>query len=314
MSKLSNCIQMLILLQSKGCKVKVKDLAEQLEVNERMIRHYRDELEKARIFINIESGRYGGYSLARNSFLKVPSLTEEEFSAIQSAQELLSSDDRYIFRKSFENALHKITAASDVHDNSEHTTYIVKEQRINYDSEAQKEKYLKINAAIIEKKKINILYYSNASGKTERIIHPYALFTYKGFWYCMAYCQYRKKFLDFKLNRILNYAVTDENFIPEKDFNFDDHIGKTGIYKGEKIKVKLRIHPPMAIIVSERIWGEEQFIEFHDDRSISFEAYMEDTPELKSWLLSMGSSVEIVSPEKIKNEIRKEITKIYNKF
>jgi len=314
LSKLSNCIQMLILLQSKGCKVKAKDLAEQLEVNDRMIRHYRDELEKAHIFIDTEPGRYGGYALARNSFLRVPSLTEEELSALQSAQELLSSDDRYIFSKAFKNALHKINAASDVHENSEHTTYIVKELRANYSSEGQKEKYLKINAAIIEKKKIKILYYSNASGKTERTIHPYALFTYKGFWYCMAYCRYRKKFLDFKLNRILDYEVTDEIFIYNKDFNFEDHIGKTGIYKGEKIKVKLRIKPPMAIIVSERIWGEEQTIEFHKDRSISFEAYMEDTPELKSWLLSMGSTVEIISPEKIKNEIRKEITKIYNKF
>ena len=50
MSKLSNVLMMLQLLQNKR-KYSIKELAEKLEVSPIMIRQYKDELEYAGIYI-----------------------------------------------------------------------------------------------------------------------------------------------------------------------------------------------------------------------------------------------------------------------
>ena len=69
MSKLSNVLMMLELLQNKR-KYSIKELSEKLEVSPRMIRQYKEELEYAGIYIDTIRGPYGGYVL--NQDVKMP--------------------------------------------------------------------------------------------------------------------------------------------------------------------------------------------------------------------------------------------------
>lgn len=69
MSKLSNVLMMLQLLQN-GKKYSIKELSEKLEVSQRMIRQYKEELEYAGIYIETLRGPYGGYVL--NQDIKLP--------------------------------------------------------------------------------------------------------------------------------------------------------------------------------------------------------------------------------------------------
>lgn len=69
MSKVSNVLCMLELL-STGKKYSIKELSEELEVSSRMIRVYKDELEKAGIYLHTIKGPYGGYIL--NQELNIP--------------------------------------------------------------------------------------------------------------------------------------------------------------------------------------------------------------------------------------------------
>ena len=62
MSKLSNTLTMLQLL-STGRKYSIQELSNILEVTPRMIRVYKEDLEKAGIFIDTIMGPYGGYVL-----------------------------------------------------------------------------------------------------------------------------------------------------------------------------------------------------------------------------------------------------------
>lgn len=62
MSKISNVILMLQYL-SNGKKYSINELSEKLEVTPRMVRVYKEELEKAGIFIDTIMGPYGGYVL-----------------------------------------------------------------------------------------------------------------------------------------------------------------------------------------------------------------------------------------------------------
>ena len=65
MSKISNVLTMLEYL-STGKKYSISELSEKLEVSPRMIRVYKDEIEKAGIYIDTIKGPYGGYVLNQN--------------------------------------------------------------------------------------------------------------------------------------------------------------------------------------------------------------------------------------------------------
>lgn len=65
MSKISNVLTMIECL-STGRKYSISELSEKLEVTPRMIRVYKDEIEKAGIYIDTIKGPYGGYVLNQN--------------------------------------------------------------------------------------------------------------------------------------------------------------------------------------------------------------------------------------------------------
>jgi len=68
MSKISSVISMLQILSS-GRKYSINDLSSMLEVTPRMVRVYKEELEKAGIFIDTIRGPYGGYILNQKIYL-----------------------------------------------------------------------------------------------------------------------------------------------------------------------------------------------------------------------------------------------------
>ena len=65
-------------LLNNGRKYNVKELAEILEVSNRMIRMYKDDLEKSGIFINSVRGPYGGYVLNKKIKLPARKFTQED--------------------------------------------------------------------------------------------------------------------------------------------------------------------------------------------------------------------------------------------
>lgn len=69
MSKISNVLTMIEYL-SNGKKYTLQELSEKLEVSTRMIRVYKDEIEKAGIYIETIKGPYGGYVL--NQDINIP--------------------------------------------------------------------------------------------------------------------------------------------------------------------------------------------------------------------------------------------------
>jgi len=70
--------------------------------------------------------------------------------------------------------------------------------------------------------------------------------------------------------------------------------------------VELKIDFPMSIKVSERIWVEDQEITFNEDNSIIFKAKMTGLDDLVNWVLGLGSSVEVIKPEELKQRVKDE--------
>ena len=194
MSKISNVILMLQYLEN-GRKYNIKELAEKLEVSERMIRVYKEELEKAGIYIDTIMGPYGGYVL--NQSIRVPS---RKF-----------SHDDYLF-------LHNLN----VSDKDRERLEIIadKVRGVYFDShnenielkDGTKNYFNILTRAIKEKRKVLINYYSYVHGNQDRIIHPLDMFLYNSGWGCAAYCEKKNDLRHFELKRINEIRLLDEKF------------------------------------------------------------------------------------------------------
>lgn len=199
MSKISNVITMLQLLNS-GRKYSIKELSEHLEVSERMVRIYKEELEKAGIYIDTIMGPYGGYVLNQSIRMPIRKFRVKDY-------ELL---DKYISLEKDELEREKLTLLQDkirgvyIGSKSEEKELNLKENTLN--------KYNALTRAIKERRKVKILYYSYNKGENERVICPAEMFLFSDGWYCAAFCLLKNDIRHFELKRIIKFELLDEKF------------------------------------------------------------------------------------------------------
>ena len=199
MSKISNVLTFLTLLQS-GRKYSISELAQELEVSERMIRVYKEDLEKAGIYIDTIMGPYGGYVL--NQSIRLPM---RKFKS-KDAQLL----DKYIEQEPDPKLKNELTLLQDKIKG----VYIGSKQEakeLNLKDENHK-KYNILTRAIKEKRKVKILYYSYGKGENERVIDPAEMCLFHDGWYVAAFCEYKKDIRHFELKRIIKYELLDEKY------------------------------------------------------------------------------------------------------
>ena len=200
MSKISKAITMMELLQS-GRKYSIKELAETLEVSERMIRVYKEELEKAGIYIDTIMGPYGGYVL--NQTVRIP---VRKFKMTDS--KLL---DKYIKEESDPKTKEKLIMLQDK-IKGVYIGSIQESEELNLKDETLK-KYNMLTRAIKERRKVKILYYSYGKGENERVIDPAEMFLFQDGWYVAAFCERKKDIRHFELKRIINYELLEEKYM-----------------------------------------------------------------------------------------------------
>ena len=188
MSKVSNVLLLLQYLQN-GRKYSISELSEKLEVSPRMIRVYKEELEKAGIYVDTIMGPYGGYLLKQDVMIPNALFSEDDYHYLKS---LSISDERY----------------SSILDKVKRNTSL---ESIEIPDEL-KNTYNLLSRAIKENRKVKILYESYSDGVFERVIHPFHLFHYSNGWGCAAYCEVRKDLRHFEFFRMKNVQLLDDFF------------------------------------------------------------------------------------------------------
>lgn len=194
MSKVSNAILLLELL-STGKKYSIDELASILEVTSRMVRVYKDDLEKAGIYIDTIRGPYGGYVL--NQSIRIPS------------RKFKKSD--YEFLNSLEVTPDKREKLEELSDKIR-GIYFGSKNEIHELDATTKPIYNSIVKAMKNHNKLLINYYSYNKGNNDRIIHPLDLFLTRNGWGLAAYCEVKKDLRHFELKRINKIEILEEKF------------------------------------------------------------------------------------------------------
>lgn len=203
MGKLSNILTMAELLSS-GRKYSINELSDRLEVTPRMIRFYKEEMEKAGIYINTIRGPYGGYILDTARVLPNRGFSKYDVQLLNNIKSILSSNNEFDLYKELDDLIDKVNGIYTASKKKSDSNILLKE--------TGKEIFNILSKAIKEKKKVEILFLSANGDKNIRIIHPCDMFLYSNYWYVSAFCELRNEIRHFRLERILNYKVLEEKY------------------------------------------------------------------------------------------------------
>ncbi len=166
----------------------------------------------------------------------------------------------------------------------------------------------RVNDAAINRKSIEIVYYTMSRKKeTRRRVDPYRIWFFNGTFYLIGLCHMRNEVRIFALDRIKMLHQTKETFEVPEDFSLEKFTGLSfGVYQGEPVHIKVWFHPGVAGYIQEKIWHESQQIHTQDDGSIIFEAEVAGTDEIRFWIMSWGAKAEVFEPKALREEIRAE--------
>ncbi len=305
---------MIELLMARG-KMKISELAEELEVDERMIRFYRDELEKAQVFVDSERGPHGGYYIERKHLFPVLNFTAEELESIEMAVNSVFAKKHDQHLEKLQYALDKVRAAHQHWENRQRHIYFTNSFLVNSEMAANESyRYTTLYEAFAKRNKAKITYKAASSNQqTERVIQPYAFVYYDEFLYCVGWCELREELRNFKLVRIEQVEILPDNYMIPRSFDIRNELPQLGLIK-DSFFVELHIQSPYSYTVKESVWGEHQHITEQHDGSILFRAEMNGKESVKKWIFGMGVNVEVIHPQWLRDELKETMQKIVEKY
>jgi len=81
------------------------------------------------------------------------------------------------------------------------------------------------------------------------------------------------------------------------------------VTRDEVYTVKVRISPGWARWVGEKIWHESQKAKKNGDGSLELSFRVAGLDEIKRWVLSFGPEAVVLEPEKLKEMVRKDLSR-----
>jgi predicted DNA-binding transcriptional regulator YafY len=287
-------------------------------VDKKTIYRYISSLNEANIPVYTKKGRYGGFYIDEEFYMKPSNLSEEELQALLMATQILTEENGFVAEKSLQTAVSKIKSMC-VNDNEElkclNDTGCFKISEIG-NLQSLEDKISKINYAINRGKTVSINYFSpNKNSLTIRKVDPYNLLFREGAWYIIGYCHKEDTVETFKVSRIKTLKITSEIYMVPHTFALKEYIDNNwGVFRGEKIKVTIKFNKNITDFIKEGKWHSTQQVEEQEDGAILLSIYLDDTDEIKKWIMGFGKDAEVIEPQKLREEIKSEIEQIYKKY
>ena len=150
-------------------------------------------------------------------------------------------------------------------------------------------------------------------------VHPKLLKEYDDRWYLIGYVPERKAHLTFGLERIVEAIFSETKFTQTVSFDalafFQYSIGITETKaKAKAEKIVFQIKPiPGRLLKTQPLHNSQKVTKDNDD-FIEFQIHVYPSPELFAKLLSFGSDLVIISPDKIRNEFKENLERALSHY
>lgn len=278
--------------------ITAKWLAENFEVSVRTIYRDIELLSSLNIPIYMNKGKNGGISLLEDYKLDKTLLTDEEQNqilfALQSLKKL-SGDTNDVFDK-IKTIFNK--------DNK---------NWIDIDFSIWGKKVIKntvfdnIKQSIVEAKKIEFDYYNSYGEINHRKVEPLQICFKYNTWYLNAYDEIKQDYRLFKLTRMKNIKILEEEVIKDIPIKESDNID----YQNTILFV-LEIDKKMAYRVYDEF--DEQSFTLMKNGDFLVKLEYPKSEWVYGYILSFGEYAKVISPVSLKNDIKKRLEKSINNY
>lgn len=274
-------------------------LANELEVSVRTIYRDIEALCQAGVPIITEQGQSGGVRLmdgwVLNKTLMDAKEQEQLLTAVQSLA-ALQDDGEGLVRKL--GALFQKQHADWLRVDFRHWGP-VNENDVRFEM---------IKAAVLEKRVLQFDY-AAYNGMSHRRVKPVLLYFKGNAWYLQAFCLMRNEFRTFKISRVSNLSLTDEQF--------DDELTPPPLEPWSGIfgwpEVRLRFKPHMAYRVYDEY--DEECVQREENGSLLVTANLPPDEEwLIGRLLSYGTDAQVLSPASLRMRLAEHTLKLHQYY
>ncbi|MBU8932370.1 MAG: YafY family transcriptional regulator [candidate division Zixibacteria bacterium] len=313
MPKYDRLLHILNLLRSRK-NLNATSLAKECGVTERSI--YRDilALSEANVPIYYDNG----YKLASSNFLPPLNFDLDEYQCLRLALESspLKQTDKYsklinLIAAKVEAGLPEAVRMEKKF--SPPTTHVSIATSVAQD---QEEAFFEtIEGAISRYRCLDMNYEGISSGTTHRIVEPYFMIFRGRAFYFVAYCRLRDDFRTFRVDRITDLTVTDDEFKLRTNVNAETYFdGSWELYSGEPVEVVARLTGAAARVVLTSTHHPDEIVEKTDEGKVIYRVVTRGIEEIQRWLLGFGSEVEVLEPQELRDSMRQvgeELVKSY---
>jgi len=172
-----------------------------------------------------------------------------------------------------------------------------------------------LEKAVVENEKIEITYERPDGSVKEHKVLPLKIIFFEGFWYLLARVGGHKWVIKYRLDRIKELTPCGEYFTVPKNLQamLDESVN---VWFDERPpqKVVLKVDKEVARFFKDKKYFPRQKIKVNKDGSLTVESkvssYMEIIPNLMRWI----PMVTVISPEGLRDEVRRKITEFLKKI
>jgi len=305
----------LIQLQSKRI-VKASEIAERFGISLRTV--YRDirALEASGVPIGSEAGV--GYFLMDNYKLPPVMFSKDEASALLFGEKLIEkmSDNR--MKSDFRSAITKIKAILKPEEKDRLEKLHSHISVLNYYAASDNYNYLYLNEiqqALVSKQVLELDYQAGyGAPPTKRLVEPIGLCNYHRRWHLFAWCRLRTEYRDFRLDRIKNLKILEENYKGKRHISLEEFISQMNVITGE---------PNISVIIKNEnihtVSDSKYWYGFINDEPVDDQTsrlYFSNT-ELRgfaTWIISSGSYAKVEKPEELKTILDQLVSGIISNY
>ena len=169
-----------------------------------------------------------------------------------------------------------------------------------------------LTQAIDKHRTVQMRYFSASRLRTtRREVDPYRLWYASGGLYLVGYCHLRKEPRMFAVERIRSITPTDHPYQMPLGFDLDAFVQDAlTVMRGPRIQVELLFNKATAAWTKDRIWHPSQEVKLRKDGRMTMTLTVADSRELVGWILSFGSGVQVLKPERLQKAVRDEAKKL----
>lgn len=137
-------------------------------------------------------------------------------------------------------------------------------------------------------------------------LHPQGLVLREGVVYLVATAWHYDDPRHYALHRFLSATVDDDAARRIPDFDFSAYVEREFRYplSPDSVALKLSVNAKIAALLLDRPLSSDQQIDA-DGNCRLVQATVENTEELRRWLLSLGAQVEVLGPRGLRQELRR---------